>query len=109
MAARVGEAGTAYPPDPSNALPSTPAMVSQVRCNCMGGSWETDGDGAILCSPQAVTLLVSHQMLQKQPSRKESNNSQSSLALGQQCVSTAGKPSSGAAVRWGSLWQVSPN
>lgn len=75
----------------------------------MGGSWETHGDGVILRSPQAVTLLISRQMLLKQPSSKESNNSRSGLALDQQRVSTAGKPSSGAPVRWGSLWQVAPN
>lgn len=43
--------GAAHPPEPRNALPSSPALVSQLRCPCMGGSWETHGDGAILCSP----------------------------------------------------------
>lgn len=59
MAARVGEAEAAYPPDPSNALPSTPAMVSQVRCNCMGGSWETDeGWGHPLLPPGCDTAGI---------------------------------------------------
>lgn len=47
----------------------------------MGGSWKTHEDGAILGYPQAVTLLISHQMLLKQVNSKESNKSWSGLAL----------------------------
>lgn len=109
-AARAGEAGAdpPYPPaQECSALHASHSFPSWMQLH--GCSWETHGVGAILCSPQAVTLLMSHQMLLEQPRSKENNNSQSGLALGQQCLSTEGKPSSGAPERWGSLWQVAPN